>query len=151
MKDNRWSTANLLSTARSHGLDSGRIIFGPRLPFGQHLARYRVADLALDTYPYTSHTTASDGLWMGCPLVALCGQTFAARVSGSVLTNCEMSDLVTQTLEQYESLAYRLATDPEYMQEVRTRLEAARETAPLFDSAQFTRDLEQLFSSMAKK
>jgi protein O-GlcNAc transferase len=150
-EDNRWSTANLLSTARSHGLDSGRIIFGPRLPFGQHLARYRVADLALDTYPYTSHTTASDGLWMGCPLVALCGQTFAARVSASVLTNCEMSDLVTQTLEQYESLAYRLATDPEYMQEVRTRLEAARETAPLFDSAQFTRDLEQLFSSMAKK
>jgi predicted O-linked N-acetylglucosamine transferase (SPINDLY family) len=121
------------------------VIIAPRLPMQEHLARYAVADLALDTFPYTSHTTGSDALWLGCPLVALCGETFAARVSASLLINCGLPDLVTFSLDDYETLALRLATDKELMQDVRQRLAAARDSAPLFDSQRFVRDLEQLY------
>jgi predicted O-linked N-acetylglucosamine transferase (SPINDLY family) len=82
---------------------------------------------------------------MGCPLVALCGETFAARVSGSILANADLSDLVTYSLESYEQLVQRLATSKELMSNVRQRLANARETAPLFDSARFARNLEQLY------
>lgn len=148
-QDNRWAAANLRAAAEAQGVAGARIVLSPRLPFAQHLARYRAADLALDTFPYTSHTTSSDGLWMGCPLVALCGDTFTARVSASVLTNCGLPDLVTRTLDDYEALAHRLATEPALMSEVRTRLAAARDTAPLFDSALFARDLERLYLDIA--
>jgi predicted O-linked N-acetylglucosamine transferase (SPINDLY family) len=149
-EDNRWASVNLAAAAEAEGVAAGRVVFGPRLGFGEHLARYRAADLALDTFPYTSHTTASDGLWMGCPLVGLCGETFAARVSASILANCGLPDLVTDTLDDYEALAYRLATDADYMSEVRRRVIAARDAAPLFDSTRFIRDLEALYSSIVK-
>ena len=136
--------------AHAHGVDPRRLVIAPRLPTAQHLARYAAADLALDSAPYTSHTTGSDALWLGCPLVALCGETFAARVSGSLLTNCGLDDLVTYTLDDYEKLAYRLATDTTYMREVRARLALARDQAPLFDSPQFTRDLEALYLSLVQ-
>jgi predicted O-linked N-acetylglucosamine transferase (SPINDLY family) len=82
---------------------------------------------------------------MGCPLVALCGESFTARVSASIVINCGLDELVTHTLDDYEALAYRLATDAAYMNDVRTRLAAARDSAPLFDSARFVRDLEALY------
>jgi predicted O-linked N-acetylglucosamine transferase (SPINDLY family) len=145
LEDNRWATTNLLAAAEKQGIAPERVIIAPRLPLHEHLARYAVTDLALDTFPYTSHTTGSDALWLGCPLVALCGDTFASRVSGSLLVNCGLSDLVTSTLDDYERLALRLATDQELMKSVRQRLAAARDRAPLFDSQRFTRDLEQLY------
>jgi predicted O-linked N-acetylglucosamine transferase (SPINDLY family) len=145
LEDNRWATQNLLAAAGPHGVARERVVVAPRLPLHEHLARYAVADLALDTFPYTSHTTGSDALWLGCPLVALCGDTFAARVSGSLLVNCSLPDLVTSTLDDYERLALRLATDADLMKSVRQRLAAARDTAPLFDSQRFARDLEQLY------
>jgi predicted O-linked N-acetylglucosamine transferase (SPINDLY family) len=145
LEDNRWASENLLESARVAGVARERIIIAPRLPLHDHLARYAVADLALDTFPYTSHTTGSDALWLGCPLVALCGETFAARVSGSLLVNCGLTDLVTSTLDDYETLALRLATDQDLMSNVRQRLAAARDSAPLFDSQRFARDLEQLY------
>ncbi|HZN23788.1 MAG TPA: tetratricopeptide repeat protein [Burkholderiales bacterium] len=150
LEDNRWASENLRSAACGHGIDPQRLVIAPRLPTAQHLARYAAADLALDSAPYTSHTTGSDALWLGCPLVALCGETFAARVSGSLLTNCGLGDLVTYTLDGYEKLAYRLATDTTYMREVRARLALARDQAPLFDSQQFTRDLETLYLSLVQ-
>src|SRR6185436_12285875 len=107
LDDNRWANANLLSAAQAANVDRARIVIAPRLSPVEHLARYRAADLALDTFPYTSHTTGSDALWLGCPLIALCGETFAARVSASLLVNCGMNELVTQTLDDYEKLAYR--------------------------------------------
>ena len=145
LEDNRWATQNLLAAVESHGVAHERVIIAPRLPLHEHLARYAVADLALDTFPYTSHTTGSDALWLGCPLVALCGDTFAARVSGSLLVNCGLPDLVTSSLDDYEQLAFRLATDRELMKRVRERLAAARDRSPLFDSQRFVRDLEQLY------
>jgi predicted O-linked N-acetylglucosamine transferase (SPINDLY family) len=134
-----------LDAAQNAGIARERVIIAPRLPLHEHLARYAVADLALDTFPYTSHTTGSDALWLGCPLVGLCGDTFAARVSGSLLLNCGLSDLVSSTLDEYEKLALRLATDRNFMKDVRERLATARDRAPLFDSQRFARDLEQLY------
>jgi predicted O-linked N-acetylglucosamine transferase (SPINDLY family) len=149
LEDNRWASANLARAARNAGVTEERVVLAPRVPHAEHLARYRAADVALDTFPYTSHTTASDALWMGCPLVALCGDTFAARVSGSILASCGLPDLMTHDLEQYETLAYRLATDCDLYQQMRSRVADARDTAPLFDSASFTRDLERLYSQIS--
>ena len=115
----------------------------------QHLARYRAADLALDTFPFTSHTTASDALWAGCPLVALSGETFASRVSGSILTHAGLPELVTNSLPDYAALALRLATDHEYRNALRARLVATKATSPLFDSTTFTRDLERIYHGLA--
>jgi protein O-GlcNAc transferase len=145
LEDNRWASANLKAAAQASGVDPDRVVIAPRLPVIEHLARYRAADLALDTFPYTSHTTGSDALWSGCPLVGLRGETFAARVSASLLTHCGLPELITDSLDEYQQLAYALASDPGRLRALRARLAAARESAPLFDSAAFTRDLESLY------
>lgn len=145
LEENRWGLDNLKRAAEAEGVDGARIIVAERLPNSQHLARFAAADLALDTFPYTSHTTASDALWMGCPLVALCGETFAARVSSSIVSSCGLRELVTHTLDEYEALAYRLAVDTEYKADLNHRLESARSSAPSFDSEKFARDLEALY------
>jgi predicted O-linked N-acetylglucosamine transferase (SPINDLY family) len=151
LHDNQRATDNLMSAARDQGVAADRIHIAPRLPVDQHLARYSIADLALDTHPYTSHTTASDSLWMGCPLVALCGETFAARVSGSILASAQLSELITYTLDDYEQLVQRLATSKQLMSNVRQRLVTAREAGALFDSNRFVRDLEQLYSTVVRR
>jgi len=148
LEDNPRATHNLQTTLAAGGLAHDRMIIAPRLPQAQHLARYKVADLALDTFPYTSHTTASDALWNDCPLVGLCGETFAARVSGSILAACGLPDLTTYSLLDYEELAVRLAADRTALDAMRQRVTAARQSAPLFDSVRFTRDLEAIYSSL---
>jgi len=148
LADNPRATLNLQNARAAAGLAQERMIIAPRLPQAQHLARYKVADLALDTNPYTSHTTASDALWNDCPLVGLCGETFAARVSGSILTACGLPDLITYSLADYEALAFRLATDRAALDSVRRRVAAAKQSAPLFDSERFARDLETIYSSL---
>ena len=150
LADNRWATENLKRAAQGHAIDPARLIFAAKVPLAEHLARYLAADLALDTYPYGSHTTASDALWAGCLLVALCGDTFAARVSGSILSACELPELIAYTLEDYERLALKIATNPDYRDVLRTRLEANKPSAPLFDSVRFTRDLEEIYRDVAR-
>ena len=145
---NRWATQNLRTAAAAAGVAPERLVFAPRLPLAEHLARYKVADLALDTFPYTSHTTASDALWCGCPLVALCGTTFAARLSGSILTASNLPDLITHSREQYERKVLELAQSPEVLQSVKNRVAAARAAAPMFDTTAFTRDLEMLLLTL---
>jgi len=147
-EDNRWATENLIKHAQQHGIAPDRLVFSPRLRFAQHLARYRVADLALDTYPYTSHSTASDALWSGCPMVALCGETFAARVSGSILTYANLAELITYSLDEYEALALRMATDAAFRNDMRLRVAQCR-ASPLFDAESFTRDLEAIYERLA--
>jgi predicted O-linked N-acetylglucosamine transferase (SPINDLY family) len=151
LEDNRWAADNLKRAAADEGIDPARLILAPRLPNEEHLARFGAADLALDTFPYTSHTTASDGLWMGCPLVALCGETFAARVSASIVSGAGFPDLVTHSLEEYEALAFRLATDRAALGDIRSRLSMARREAPLFDSQKFARDLEDLYLDVVRR
>lgn len=149
LDSNRWAKHNLIETAQAHGVAAERLVFAPRSPNTRHLARYRVADLALDTFPYTSHTTLSDALWCGCPTVGLCGKTFASRVSGSILTSAGMPDLVTYTLSDYERLAHRLAAEPSLLREIRARVARARNDSPLFDMTTFARDLEAIYVRLA--
>jgi predicted O-linked N-acetylglucosamine transferase (SPINDLY family) len=144
---NRWAKRNLLEAAQAQGIAAERLVFAARLPYASHLARYRVADLALDTFPYTSHTTLSDALWCGCPTVALCGETFASRVSGSLLKAADMPELVTHNLRDYEELARRLATDRALFAQARSKATAAK-SSPLFDPESLTRDLERLYLQM---
>ncbi len=145
LAENRWAAENLMRAAQNHGINPARLIFAPKVPLAEHLARYTVADLALDTFPYGSHTTASDALWAGCLLVGLCGETFASRVSGSILTACNLPELITYTLEDYERLALQLATNSPFRDALRAKLESSKLSAPLFDSPAFTRDLEKLY------
>ena len=123
-------------------------MFAPRRPYSEHLARYRVADLALDTFPYTSHTTLNDALWCGCPTVGLSGDTFAARVAGSILSAAGMHELIAPSIAEYEMLALRLATDAAALSEVRAKVVQARDCEAQFDTVKFTRDLENLYQGI---
>ncbi len=139
---------NLISAANATGVAAEQLVFAPRRPYGEHLARYRAADLALDTFPYTSHTTLSDALWCGCPTAGLTGEPFASRVSGSILSAAGLGDLVTDSLIDYEQLALRIATNGALLERIRERVARARDQSPLFDSETFTRDLERLLEGL---
>jgi len=145
---NRWQSGNLRREAAARGVDAARLVFAPRKPLGEYMVQYRIADVALDTFPYTSHTTASDALWMGCPLAACVGETFASRVSGSVLVNAGMGDLVTDNLRDYERLVIGLATAPGKLSDLRRRLDRTRDSHPLFDTPRFVRNLESAYDAM---
>ena len=111
-----------------------RLVFAPKRPLPEHLARYRLADLFLDTYPYGALTTASDALWAGCPLLALVGETFVLRVAGSLLRTIGLPELITHTFDEYKAMALRLARNPDELANLRTRLAANRLTSSLFDA-----------------
>ena len=146
--DNRWATAALKEHARAAGIDPARLIFGPSLPLADHLARLTLADLALDCAPYGSHTTASDALWAGVPQIAYCGDTFAARVSASLVTAIGLPELIVRSPEEYRALAIRLANERDALAGMRSRLAANRLTTPLFDSRLFVRHLEAGYEAM---
>jgi predicted O-linked N-acetylglucosamine transferase (SPINDLY family) len=140
--------ANLLGEAKKRGVAPERIVFAERLPLAQHLARLKLADLMLDTFPYGAHTTASDALWMGCPVVTYAGRSFASRVGASLLHTIGLPELVTASFKDYEALAVELARDPGKIALLRAKLAEARTTTPLFDTALFCRDLERAYDSM---
>lgn len=148
MLDHPAAAERLRQHARAAGIDPARLVFAPRIPLAQHLARYGAADLALDTFPYTSHTTASDALWAGCPLVALRGDTFPARVSASILVNAGLADYITDDLDTYRSTVVGLARDTRLLATARARVAAARTSSALFDTPRFTRELETLFQQL---
>jgi protein O-GlcNAc transferase len=129
----------------SRGLDPDRLVFAPMVLAPEHRARVVLADLALDSFPYGSHTTASDMLWAGVPLVALMGETFASRVSASILTAAGLPELIAKSLDDYQRLALRLASDREELARLKLRVQDQRRTAALFDTARFTRNLETAF------
>ena len=137
----------LVAKATSRGIDPARLIFAPMVEPAEHLARLTRADLALDCFPYGSHTTASDTLWAGVPLVALAGDTFASRVSASILTAAGLPELITSSLADYYNLALRLAGDPGALAGLRARVKGLRAGGPLFDTTLFTRDLERALAA----
>ncbi len=151
MQDNEWAAAALRQHAQSLGIAAERIVFAPRLPLDRHLARIALADLALDCAPYGSHTTASDALWVGVPQLALRGNTFASRVSASVLTAIGLPELISGTLEDHRDLALRLSEDRALLASYRARLAANRLTTPLFDSAGFTRYMEAGYEAIWRR
>ncbi len=141
--------ANLRREAEQRGVAGDRLVFAQRTDaVADHLGRLRLADLALDTYPYTSHSTGCDLLWAGVPLVTRMGETFASRVAASLLRSVGLPELIVEDWRAYHVLAKRLATDPESLRSARDRLAASRSTCPLFDTAGFARDLESLYGRM---
>lgn len=148
LDENPAATAQLSLHAQAHGVDPKRLIFAPRKPTPEHLARHRLADLFLDTWPYNAHTTASDALWAGLPVLTMQGETFGSRVAASVLQAAGLPELITRSPSVYESLALELATSPDRLGDLRHRLDAQRETCALFDTERFTRDLEAAYLAM---
>ena len=140
--------ANLRREAAARGIDPSRLIFAKRVPIEEHLARYRLADLFLDTLTYNAHTTAADALWMGLPLVTCLGQSFAGRVAASLLRAIGLPNLVTNNLEEYEKLALRIAREPAMLQELRELLQRNRVSYPLFDADLYRRNIESAYIRM---
>ena len=139
---------NLRREAEQRGVSPSRIIFAPKMPLADHLARTAQADLFLDTMPYNAHTTASDALWAGVPLLTCLGSTFAGRVGASLVRAVGLDELVTASLQDYQALALKLANDPSHLRVLRDRLARSRKTRPLFDTARFARHIELAYTTM---
>jgi predicted O-linked N-acetylglucosamine transferase (SPINDLY family) len=144
-EDNTVAANNLRKEATSRGIDPQRLIFAQRMPMAEHLARQQLADLFLDTLPYNAHTTASDALWIGLPLLTQIGETFPGRVSASLLTALDLPELIASSEMQYENLAVELASNPAKHNAIREKLANHRLTKPLFDTALYTRHLERAY------
>jgi len=142
------AAVNLRREAATRGVTPARLVFAPRQLVADHLARHRLADLGLDTFPVTGHTTTSDALWAGLPVVTCAGETFVSRVAGSLLNAIGLPELVTNSQAEYEALALHLARNPAVLGELRERLAANRGTAPLFDTPRSTRHLERAYELM---
>lgn len=144
------SRENLRREAAARGVDPRRLVFALKAPLAEHLARHRLADLFLDTLPINAHTTASDALWAGLPVLTCAGPTFAGRVAASLLHAVGLPELATGSLEEYEAAALRLVRQPEVLAGLRARLEDGKAKAPLFDTERYTRHLEAAFVRMAE-
>ncbi|OAI06032.1 UDP-N-acetylglucosamine-peptide N-acetylglucosaminyltransferase [Methylomonas methanica] len=145
---NSKAKGRLRNEAYQRGIAPDRLIFADDLPQVEHLGRLVLADLVLDTQPYNAHTTASDALWVGVPIVTCVGDTFASRVAGSLLHAIGLPELIAADLEGYYDLALELATHPERLSEVRQKLADNRLSTPLFDIKAYTRNLEALYQTM---
>ncbi len=143
--------ANLCREAAARGVDPARLVFAGRVDPAAHLARQTCADLFLDTLPYNAHTTASDALWAGLPVVSCRGESFAGRVAASLLEAVGLPELVAESPRAYVALAVTLAGDPERLRALRTTLESRRQSAPLFDAPRLARHLEQAFATMHER
>ena len=142
LKSNKWAERNLKRQAESRGVSPERIIFAERMPQAEHLARHRLADLFIDTFNYNAHTTTSDALWAGLPVVTKLGQGFAARVAGSLLNAIGLPELVTTSEREYEEVILELATNSTKLAHVKDKLATNRLTQPLFDTELYTKHLE---------
>jgi predicted O-linked N-acetylglucosamine transferase (SPINDLY family) len=142
LEDNAAASCNLRREAERRHVSADRLVFGERMPPSQHLARHHAANLFLDTFPYNAHTTASDALWAGLPLLTCVGNTFAGRVAASLLNAVDLPELVTVTPTEYEERAILLAAEPRRLHEVNSRLLDRRSSAALFDTPRFARHLE---------
>jgi predicted O-linked N-acetylglucosamine transferase (SPINDLY family) len=139
---------NLRKEAEKRDVDPTRLIFSPRTAYASYLARYRLADLFLDTFPFNGGTTASDALWVGLPIITCLGDTFASRMGCSLLHAVGLSELVAGSLVEYEALALKLSRDPDRLAAIKAGLARNRNSHPLFDTVRFTRHLEAAFETM---
>jgi predicted O-linked N-acetylglucosamine transferase (SPINDLY family) len=151
LEDSSTAAEHLRREAQARGMNPQRLVFAGRTDLPQHLARQRVADLFLDTLPCNAHTTASDALWAGLPVLTCMGDAFAARVAGSLLNAVGLPELITTSADHYEALAIELATQPQRLGALRARLAGNRLHAPLFDTASFTRHLEDAYLQMYQR
>ena len=150
--NNEYFKVNIAAEFEKRGLNRSRLIFAKRLEsMADHLARYHVADLFLDTHPYNAHTTAVDSLKAGMPVLTLKGQSFASRVAASLLIAIGLPELITSTQEEYEALAIELALNPKKLAEIKLRLVNNRLTTPLFDTPLFTKNIEAAYIKMMER
>jgi predicted O-linked N-acetylglucosamine transferase (SPINDLY family) len=149
LADNDTARANMLAAARAAGIAAERLIFAPRVSPAEYLARFTLADLVLDTFPFNAGTTASDALWMGVPIVTLAGRTYISRMAGSLLGAVGLPDLVTTTLADYERLAVTLGRTPARVASLKRYLAEHARASPLFDVPQIVRDIEREFERLA--
>jgi predicted O-linked N-acetylglucosamine transferase (SPINDLY family) len=147
-EDNERSALNLKKEAEKRGVDPSRIFFAKRAPLSEHLARQRVADLFLDTWPCNAHTTTSDALWAGLPVLTLPGESFASRVAASLVSAIGLPEMVTESVQDYEDFAVYLGGHSQEFLEIRKRLEKNRLNSALFNSKLFTKNLESLYSRL---
>lgn len=149
MKLNEVAERNLLKEAAARGIAPERIVFATRVPkIEDHLARYRMADLFLDTTPYNAHSTTSDVLRAGLPVLTCRGKSFAGRVAAGLLMVVDLPEMITDTLEEYESLALRLALNRDLLHGIREKLQKNLESTSLYDTAQYCRNLELAYREM---
>jgi len=151
LEANQTFHANLRAAAEKEGISGARLIFAPIIPIEDHLARLRLADLFLDTLPYNAHTTASDALWAGLPLLTCRGQAFAGRVAASLLLSMDMPELVASNMNDYERLALKLAHEPLLLQSLRDKIAANRPQSPLFNTDLYRRQLESAYRTMMEQ
>lgn len=150
-QDNLVAAENLRKEALARGVASDRLIFAERMPLAEHLSRHRCADLFLDTWYCNAHTTASDALWAGLPIVSKLGNTFAGRIASSLLTAMDCVELIVESTQAYEELAYDLAKNPDKLNSLRLKIQKNRQISSLFDTTRFTRCLESAFERMVSK
>lgn len=148
LEDNQYASLNLVNEAKNFGIDSKRIIFCKPLPIEEHLTRHSLADLFLDTFPYNAHTTASDALFAGLPLLTLSGQSFASRVAASLLMAVDLPYFIADSLENYERKAIELASNRKILHDSKEKLLNNRNRLKLFNSINYTKDLERTFKKM---
>jgi predicted O-linked N-acetylglucosamine transferase (SPINDLY family) len=148
LEGNCFAPVNLCREAKRRGVAAERLIFAPRKPLAEHLARHRLADLFLDTFPINAHTTASDALWAGCPVLTMAGETFASRVAASLLRALGLPELITRSLTDYQDAALRLARNAGLLAALGKRLEASRKESQLFNADWFARNVEKAYSTM---
>ena len=141
-KSNEWSEVNFRLEAKKRNICSSKIIFAERVPIEEHLARYKLADLFVDTFNFNAHTTACEALWAGLPVVTKIGNGFAARVAGSLLYAIDCSELITKTKEEYEALILELATNSEKLFKIKEKVLSNRMSKPLFNTELYTENLE---------
>jgi predicted O-linked N-acetylglucosamine transferase (SPINDLY family) len=145
---NEISKANLSKEILKRGVEPSRLIFGASLARPEYMARYRVADLFLDTQPYNAGTTASDALRMGLPMITLMGESYQSRMGASILKALNLPELITSTPEEYESLAIALANNRDQLKNIKEKLKTNLSSSPLYDTNLFTMNLESAFTKM---
>ena len=150
-KSNQFSHFNMRKEAEKRNVDPSRLVFADKAPMEEHLARQGLADLFVDTFAFNAHTTATEALWAGLPVVTKAGQGFAARVAGSILNAVGLPELVTETEQDYEALILELATNPTKLAIIKKKLATNRLTQPLFNTEQYTKHLEKGYQQAYQK
>ena len=149
--ENKSTEINLIKEAAKKNISKHRIIFGNKISAEKYLARYRLCDLFLDTFPYNGGTTCSDALWMGLPVITMMGQSFASRYASSILHSIDLSELVAHNIDEYKNLAIQLAENSVILDEVKKKIQRNRENSLLFDTPKFTENLEKAYTQIYKR
>ena len=150
IKNSDTGLDNLKKEAHARGVDPNRIIFAEKLPVPEHLARHKLADLFIDTFPYTAHTTCSDALWAGLPVITCIGESFASRVGASLLSAIGLEELIAKTKIEYENLAIKIATNSKVLKNIKNKLEKNKVNKPLFNTKLYTSNLELAYKKIYK-